>query len=147
MLGKLLGSEAIPFPEKTVLYLRCPLPPSPPGISYLKHESSLFRSFIQPCMWFKEEPSQFFMDLTAQSLTCSIMERPHTGLDECPRILLLCFRAMHSAAEPVRHARNAHMPLKCNLRIRREMATNAAKCEIVVPSTAVKCALFKKTVQ
>ena len=31
-----------------------------------------------------------------QSLTCSIMEKPHTGLDECPRILLSCFRAWNS---------------------------------------------------
>ena len=33
---------------------------------------------------------------TAQSLTCSFMEKPHTGLDECPRILLSCFRARNS---------------------------------------------------
>ena len=51
---------------------------------------------VQPCIWFKEEPSQFSMGQTAQSLTCSIMEKPHTGLDECPRILLSCFRAMNS---------------------------------------------------
>ena len=36
------------------------------------------------------------MGQTAQSLTCSIMEKPHTGLDECPRILLSCFRARNS---------------------------------------------------
>ena len=46
--------------------------------------------------WFKEEPSQFSMGQTAQSLTCFIMEKPRTGLDECPRILLSCFRARHS---------------------------------------------------
>ena len=51
---------------------------------------------IQPCIWFKEEPSQFSMGQTAPSLTCSIMEQPHTGLDECPRILLSCFRARNS---------------------------------------------------
>ena len=33
------------------------------------------------------------MGQTAQSLTCSIMEKPHTGLDDCLRILLSCFRA------------------------------------------------------
>ena len=32
-----------------------------------------------------------------RSVTCSIMEKPHTGLDECPRILLSCFRARNSA--------------------------------------------------
>ena len=46
-----------------------------------------------------EVPSQFSMGQTVQSLTCSIMEKPHTGLDhldECPRILLSCFRARNS---------------------------------------------------
>ena len=32
----------------------------------------------------------------AQSPTCSFMEKPHTGLDILPRILLLCFRARNS---------------------------------------------------
>ena len=31
-----------------------------------------------------EEPSQFSVGQTPQSLTCSIMEKPHTELDECP---------------------------------------------------------------
>ena len=48
-------------------------------------------------MWFKEEPSQFSMVQTAQSLTSSITEKPYTGLDDCPRILLSCFRARNSA--------------------------------------------------
>ena len=47
-------------------------------------------------MWFKEEPSQFSIGQTAQGLTCFIMEKPQTGLDECPRILLSCFRAKNS---------------------------------------------------
>ena len=51
------------------------------------------RTVVKPCMWFQEEPSQFSMGQTAKSLTCSIMEKPLTGLDECLRILLLCFRA------------------------------------------------------
>ena len=55
---------------------------------------------VQPCDWFKEESSQFSMGQTAQSLTCSIMEKPHTGLDECPRILLSCFRARNSSCRP-----------------------------------------------
>ena len=49
-------------------------------------------------MWFKEEPSQYSMGQTAQSLTCSIMEKLHKGLDECPRILLSWFRARNFAA-------------------------------------------------
>ena len=36
------------------------------------------------------------MGQTAQSLPCSIMEIPHAGLDECPRIILSCFRARNS---------------------------------------------------
>ena len=30
-----------------------------------------------------EEPIQFSVGQTAQSLTCSIMEKPQTGLDDC----------------------------------------------------------------
>ena len=51
---------------------------------------------VKPCVWFKEEPSQFPMGQTAQSLTCSIMEKPHTRLDKCPRILIARFRARNS---------------------------------------------------
>ena len=39
-----------------------------------------------------EEPSQFSVGQTAQSLACSIMEKPHTGLDDCMRMLQACFR-------------------------------------------------------
>ena len=42
----------------------------------LKHSQTVF----QPSTWFMEGPSLFS---TAQSLTCSIMEKPHTGLDDC----------------------------------------------------------------
>ena len=55
---------------------------------------------VQLCIWFKEEPSQFSVGQTAESLTGSIMEKPHTGLDECPRILLSCFRARNSEPNP-----------------------------------------------
>ena len=43
-------------------------------------------------MWFMEEPSPFFVGQTAQSLTSSIMEKPHTGLDDCLNMLLASFR-------------------------------------------------------
>ena len=46
-------------------------------------------------MWLKEEPNQFSMGQTAQtaqSLTCFIMEKPHTGLGNCRRILLPCLK-------------------------------------------------------
>ena len=52
---------------------------------------------VQHCIEFKEDPSQFSMGKTAQSLPCSIMEKPHTGFDECPRTQLSCFRARNSA--------------------------------------------------
>ena len=51
---------------------------------------------VQPCIWFKEEPSQFSMGQTAQILTCFIMEKPLAGSDEFLRILLACFRARNS---------------------------------------------------
>ena len=57
---------------------------------------------VQPCIWFKEEPSQFSVSQTAQSPTCSIMEKPHTGLDECLRMLQACFRRMMSVPDGVR---------------------------------------------
>ena len=43
-------------------------------------------------MWFMEEPSQFSVGQTAQSLTCPRLEKPHTGLDDCLIMLLSCFR-------------------------------------------------------
>ena len=55
------------------------------------------QTVIQLCMWFMEEPSQFYVGQTTQSLTCSIMEKPHRGLDDCLRMLLPCFRIRMSA--------------------------------------------------
>ena len=39
-------------------------------------------------MWFSEEACQFSGGQTAQSLTCCIMEKPHTDLNDCLKILL-----------------------------------------------------------
>ena len=50
----------------------------------LQHSQTVF----QPCMWFMEELSQFSVGTTAQRLTCSIMEKPQPGLDDCLRMLL-----------------------------------------------------------
>ena len=36
-----------------------------------------------------EEPSKFSVGQTAQSLTCSIMEKPHTALDDFLNMLPL----------------------------------------------------------
>ena len=33
-----------------------------------------YQTVVQTCMWIMEEPSQFAVGQTAQSLTCSIME-------------------------------------------------------------------------
>ena len=56
-------------------------------------------------MWFQYEPSQFSVGQTAQSQACSIMEKPHTGtgLHDCLKILLLCFRARMSGMAPNFH--------------------------------------------
>ena len=48
-------------------------------------------------MWFMEEPKQFSVGKTAQSLTCTIMEKPHAGLGDCLNMLLSCFRKRMSA--------------------------------------------------
>ena len=63
-----------------------------PDIPFSRHGCSIFKTILQPCMWFIEEPRQFSVGQTAQSLTCSIMENPHTGLDDCLNMLLSCFR-------------------------------------------------------
>ena len=60
---------------------------------------AVFSGSHQPCMCFMEEPSQFSVGQIAQSLTCSIMEKPHTGLDDCLRMLLSCFRKRMSEWE------------------------------------------------
>ena len=49
-----------------------------------------------------EEPSQFSVGQAAQSLICSIMEKPQSGLDDCLRVLQACFRKRMSDQEPVR---------------------------------------------
>ena len=63
-------------------------------------------------MWFMEEPSQFSVSQTAQSLTgSSIKEKPQTGLDECTRILLSCFRKERSVVKlalPVESRHGVH---------------------------------------
>ena len=42
---------------------------------------------VLPYMWFLQEQSQFSVDQTAQSLTCSIREKPHTGLENATVML------------------------------------------------------------
>ena len=51
----------------------------------------------QPCIWFKRK-TQASSPNSPDSLPCSIMEKPHGVLDECPRILFSCFRARHSGS-------------------------------------------------
>ena len=50
---------------------------------------------------FIEEPSWFSVGQTAESLTSSIMDKPHTGLDDSLRILLSCFREKMSDNKPL----------------------------------------------
>ena len=71
-------------------------------------------------MRFMEELSQFSVGLTEQSITCSIKEKPHTGLDDCLRILLSCFRkkmsVWQSCTPTLTHRRH-----KCLTRVRIEV--------------------------
>ena len=49
-----------------------------------------------------EEPSQFCVGQTVQILTCSNMEKPHTGLDDCLNMLLACFiKRMSGSRDPI----------------------------------------------
>ena len=41
----------------------------------------------------------FSVGQTAQLQTCSIIEKPHTGLDDCLNMLLSCFREKLSVSE------------------------------------------------
>ena len=76
----------------------------------LKQESSILGQWSNPVSgsWKSQESSPW--GLTAQSLICSIMDKPHTGLDECPRILLSCFRAWNSGCRRRRRKRSAATP-------------------------------------
>ena len=61
----------------------------------LKHESRILGQWSNPVSVSRKSlASSPWAKL--HSLTCSVMEKPHTGLDECPRILLSCFLARNS---------------------------------------------------
>ena len=60
-----------------------------------------------------EGPSQFSVGQIAHNLTCSIIEKPHTGFDDCLRILLSCFRkSMSCLDDPVVVQAQSLPPLK-----------------------------------
>ena len=71
------------------------------------HMHDDIQTVIQPCKWFS-------VGQTATSLTCSIMETPHTGLDDCLRMLQACFRKRMSGfrmpLENLQSARALHEP-------------------------------------
>ena len=69
-------------------------------------------------MLFIAEPSPFSVCQITQSLTCSIMEKPHTGLDDCPRMLLPCFKNKMSV-----HFAQRFLPrIACRPRIDRNLS-------------------------
>ena len=86
-----------------------------------------------------EEPIQFSAGQTAQSLTCSITEKQHTGLDECPRILLSCGRASNSDLAQRLHERVAGLhvvvesedPARVILGNQPEVVRDALKIEVL----------------
>ena len=78
------------------------------------------------CMWFMGEPSQFSVGQTAQSLICSIMEKPLTGLDDCLNMLLACFRKRMSAPRPSLSARFVRFQFGRRILRDRELQSNLA---------------------
>ena len=66
---------------------------------FSKARQQHIQTVIQPCMRFLEEPCQSSVSQTAESLTCSIMEKPLTGLEDSLNMLLSCFRKRMSAAK------------------------------------------------
>ena len=69
-------------------------PPRRSEVQALKQESRILGQWSNPISGSRK--SQARMGQTAQ---CSIMEKPHTGLYECPRIRLSCFRARNSVPD------------------------------------------------
>ena len=65
-------------------------------ILFLKPDSSIFRQSSYP--EFGSWKSQASSSCTVQSLTCSIIEKQHTGLDDCLNVLLACFRKRMSVS-------------------------------------------------
>ena len=63
-------------------------------ILFLKHACSILSQFVV-----HERAKQVLLAQPAQSITCSIMEKPRTGLDECLRMLQACLRKRMSAAD------------------------------------------------
>ena len=64
----------------------------------LKHEGRILGQWSNPVSGSRKSQASCPWANQRKSLTCSIMEKPHTGLDECPRILLSCFRARNSVS-------------------------------------------------
>ena len=68
--------------------------PPPPEFLALKHESRILRHSSNPvCGSWKSKASSPWAKQP-------IMEKPHTVLDDCLRILLACFRKRMSATQP-----------------------------------------------
>ena len=60
------------------------------GPCSFKHESRILGQWSNPVS----------ASRNARSLSCSIMKKPNTGLDECQRILLKCLRSRNSDPSP-----------------------------------------------
>ena len=80
---------------------------------FLNHNSSIFRQSSNPvCGSWKSQASSLWAkqyalygrEWHAQSLTCFIMEKPHTGLDECLNVLQSCFRKRMSVRSGVKRS-------------------------------------------
>ena len=77
----------------------------------LKHDSRILGQWSNPVSGSRK--SQASSPWDKQCLTCSIMEKSHTGLDECPWILLFYLRARNSVADVVMpHTKLAHWDLE-----------------------------------
>ena len=65
-----------------------------------------------------------------QCLTCSVMEKPHTGLDECKRIILSCFRARNSVQDVAGVLPDSRRRLRGRLLVRHEdlQLLDATRC-------------------
>ena len=74
---------------------------SPQEVLALKHESRIHGQWSDPVSGSMKSQASSPWAKQHRDLTYYIMEKPHTGLDECPTILLLCFRARISALKNI----------------------------------------------
>ena len=72
-----------------------------PEVFALNQESRILGKWSNPVSGSRKSQASSPWAKQHRVPSCSIMEKPHTGLDECPRILLSYSRARNSGPAPI----------------------------------------------